>query len=695
MTDASFDFPAESVSTAPKVPSDGKKGSGYVLVNGDWGLLASGFVTFDTNTNTIVLTSTEGSQPVIVSVLYQWEQIICLDSPLLNWRDEQENCNPTEYAIVFDFASDHFEFVRAIAVSFDVILDHESFFIPKDSHSFYSLQHLEAEIEPYPLPPCSLDVLAELVSFSDADPAIPSISLSLTLDSGSYMYHLFKLVCNLIPASDDVSTNLELMSENSQILVGYACLLIKNLLKSLRNDLYDLIFGEKIFPLMLVILSHDPSINPNHRRNFQLSVPTTSNPLELPISLELQNLFQKLILMEYVRDTVLSIYFDDLILGTISTVIMMNQRNFVAQLCSCPEFFTKLFEFFGHSDINVVTTAVQTALTCLNFAKNLISFKECGLLIEVFHVNNICSHLNFVFHLFLNKDQRTEQSIKTCLIAVEVVRILSNLAVSQLRRASISIKSQSDSDPKSIILNQSFLNVLLKVVVSPDCNLIGCRGVASQVLEILGTILDVQSYPSESSLQNEFLTFFYDQSIPILVSSLNNITIDSKEINEINAFIRTTEIFSLILHGHPSYQVKVAFFHQKILVLTSVLLQSTNIKAKLSYLRLLRSFLSLGDEFVVNHIIRHDLFNEIVLMFLDRFMTDDVITSTILSIFAVLLPPNEEIIDVGFLETSPTATLFKNYRPLITNISTKFPQLKEISTKIPLVGQVFFHGTNT
>ncbi|KAL0232833.1 hypothetical protein GEMRC1_011580 [Eukaryota sp. GEM-RC1] len=268
----------------------------------EWEFFGEGHVSYAPSDHRITVISLPNHELLINSVIPSWEHT-SVEPTIFSWQTSSDD-PPLFFALVFDSSDSTKSIVPPIATSFNHILDPNVFssdYLPEDIPEFQVF-----EPEPLPLPPVSLDVLADLVAMMDSHIGIYQLALTFSIEQ-VYFKNLTSLVLGLIPTSDDIEVNLSLMDENQ---IGYVlnyCFMVRNLCKSLRYDFFNLLSSEDIFLNFCTIASHDPSIASSQRSNYTAQLSTINNPLNFKLSPEALNLYQKYLNVNFLKDVIFSI----------------------------------------------------------------------------------------------------------------------------------------------------------------------------------------------------------------------------------------------------------------------------------------------------------------------------------------------------------------------------------------------------
>ncbi|KAL0208549.1 hypothetical protein P9112_011136 [Eukaryota sp. TZLM1-RC] len=644
--------------------------------NTDWEEIGKGNVHYDVANTTLTVTSTDNVQ-LISSKLSDWNSIGTITRNVSTWFDDASG-TPIEYALALPTTEANYSLCSSIAQSFGAHLDPAYFEDVEEETIAHTTEPGQAELEPLTLPPCTCEGLSELVTIAQ-QPHLFALAYTLSIDNGSYLGALLKLVVSLLPSGPDLETSFLLISEDSLDYISKTCYLVKRLFSSSRLDICDVLLSEEIFTNICVILSFDPLTPSNHRIDLTSEVPVIMNVLGIELSPEIMSLYRKISYLEYLKDVVFPVSLEESVLLTLNAFSIGFQRDFISFVVKSEDFISNLTKLVSSSDKMEVFNGLNGLLELSNFAKNLISLGESELLVVKLIQSEILNLLEVHFSLLLDESSRTSETIKNALTCVEVLRNFVNINFTSIRH----YYAIANSD--TLLIN-TLLSILVEDI-NEDQD--GISALRSQILEIFQILLDDHLFISESAFITKFLINFKNNSLPIVLKVFENISVESVEAcHNLSGISNGLCIFSFLLNPRSAYRTKLIFLETKLLLKASPLLNGP-FKLKVGYLRLFRKFLSVGDDFVVNHAIRLDLFSGIVDLFSKIYHTDNVLTSTILSLFQILLPINTSLGPSLEDQDSQTLALSRNYLPLIKHLVTNYPQLKVISQSIPIINSLF------
>lgn len=287
----------------------------------------------------------------------------------------------------------------------------------------------------------------------------------------------------------------------------------------------------------------------------------------------------------YLKDVVLPRLMDDQVTSTMTSLVMLNQMDIIMALDQDPTFLPDLF---------LKLKSVQKDDPAWH---DLVAFLQ-----------EFCMSMKLM-------QPRSKQVLFSKLVDLGLYGILTE--VMRQSRADIRLKATDiftsavihDISSFRCFLGQQEGNELLSFMVR-DLIEGGDNGLSEQFLDILRSLLDSDTM---EGLDKHFLDVFYEKFMSIFVKALEDSDPTSRVLPSVKGAILELMAFCV---QHHAYNIKYYFLRDNVLDKVVTLLASREKWLVVACIRFLRTCIAMKDDFYERYIVRNNLFQPVVDVFL-------------------------------------------------------------------------------
>jgi protein phosphatase-4 regulatory subunit 3 len=426
----------------------------------------------------------------------------------------------------------------------------------------------------------------------------------------------------------------------------------------LMNDtnLMEVLFSDEYMIPMMGALEHDPEVQPNHQTRHREFL--TRNVIFKEVvpfnSPELVERIHQTFRMQYLKDVVLNRVLDDATFATLNSLIFFNNLEIVSQLQSDAKFITELFKKLKSPE-----TTTQQRKDLLLFLQEL-----CNL------AKNLQMNPRTAFHKTL-----TDQGL------FDVFNTSLNDEDTAIRMASTDIMLISMAHDPSLlrgyVARQKPDHQLLRHIVqhfTDDQEL----GVKSQCSEILKLLIE-EGLVEEPTIKDEFLNVFYQHVIPLLMAPLKLKNLKPSVAGDLSSGFVQNSICEMLCYciRHHGYRIKYFLLGNNVPKRVLKLVGQKDTYLVLSAIRFLRAFIGAKDDFYNRHVIKEELLDPVVKLFIKNGPKYNLLNSAILELFDFVRRENINMLVQYIGDAYPELLHSVNYVDVFKNLLIKYEQLKE------------------
>nr|XP_044619601.1 serine/threonine-protein phosphatase 4 regulatory subunit 3B-like [Equus asinus] len=494
------------------------------------------------------------------------------------------------------------------------------------------------------LPNCELNTLEQISALVTSVLTSPrrEESLAVLLENEDYIKKLLQLfhIC-----------------ENLRDMEGlhYLHKIIKGILFLNKTSLLEVLFSEECIMDVVGCLEYDPALaQPQRHREFLTQHAKFKEVVPITDS-ELRQKIHQTYRAQYIYDIVLPVPspFEENVLSTVIAFIFFNKVEIVSMLQEDDKFLSDVFAQLRDKTIND-----DRRRELVFFFKEFCEFSQS---LQPESKDALFTTLTELGILPALKIVMSVDDLQIRSAATDIFTYLLEHSPSMIQEFIMEEAQQSEDD-------NLFINLVIGQMVSdPDPEL----GGAVRSVELLRALLNPDNMlgtPGKCE-RSEFLNFFYKHCMhnfiaPLLAATSEEIC-EEKNIagsDKSNKYClnnyQTAQLLSLILElltfcvQHHTYHIKSYIFSKDLLRRVLILMNSKHTFLVLSAVRFMRSMVGLKDEFYNDYIIKGNLFQPVVNVFLDNGNRYNMLNSAVIELF--------EYIRV------------ENIKPLVAHIVEKF-----------------------
>ncbi|KAK7104451.1 serine/threonine-protein phosphatase 4 regulatory subunit 3A-like isoform X2 [Littorina saxatilis] len=464
---------------------------------------------------------------------------------------------------------------------------------------------------PIELPPCELSKLEEISElFSSVLPSpIRREKLAVAIENDGYIKKLIDLF--------HMCEDLENMEGLHHLFDIFKSVFLLN-----KNALFEIMFSDDVIFDIVGIMEYDPALTQpakhrdylRHKAKFKEVVPMSN--------FELENKIHQTYRVQYIQEVILPTpsVFEENMLSSLSSFVFFNKVEIVSMIQEDVKFLTTLFAQLTEDD-----TSDEHRRDLVMFLKEFCTFSQTLQQPSRENFFKTLSNLGILstIEIILGLDDERMRSA-----AIDIFSYIVEFSPSMVREFIVQETQNQDDD--DILINL----VIEQMINDTDPEL----GGAMQLMGILRLLLDPENMlaTANKTEKTEFLSFFYKHSMHVLTAPLFANTADEKPSRD---DYQTAQLLSLILEllsfcvEHHTYHIKNYVISKDLLRRVLVLLGSRHSFLVLCALRFMRKIVGLKEEFYNRYIIKGNLFQPIVNLFLRNGDRYNLLNSALIELF--------------------------------------------------------------
>ncbi|XP_078727986.1 serine/threonine-protein phosphatase 4 regulatory subunit 3-like isoform X1 [Lampetra fluviatilis] len=478
------------------------------------------------------------------------------------------------------------------------------------------------------LPPCELGRLGELAALvtSILPSPIRRERLATAIEKQGYV----KKLLELFSVCEDLE-NTEGLHHLHEIVRG---LFLLN-----KTPLFEVMFSDDCIMDVVGCLEFDPSLShPRRHREFLTKIAKFKEviPIRDP---ELRQKIHQTYRVQYIQDVVLPTpsIFEENMLSTLSSFIFFNKVEIVGMLQEDEKFLTELF-----AQLTDTETEDDKRRELVNFLKEFCAFSQ------TLQPQNRDSFFKTLANLgvlsalevILGSEDPDVRNVAT-----DIFSYIVEYSPSMVREFVMQEAQQNDDD---ILL----INLLIEQMI---CDSDPELGGAVQLMGLLRVLVDPENMMATANKteKTEFLSFFYRRCMHILSAPLLANTTENSLCKD---DFQTAQLLALILElltfcvEHHTYHIKNYILTKDLLRKVLVLTTSRHAFLTLSALRFMRRIVGMKDEFYNRYILRGNLFEPVIKVFMSNGPRYNLLNSAIIEIFEFIRVENIKSLTVHVVE---------------------------------------------
>ncbi|XP_052027752.1 protein PPP4R3C-like [Apodemus sylvaticus] len=518
------------------------------------------------------------------------------------------------------------------------------------------------------MPNCKILTLENVVNLFTFVSEIPSLKerLVLVLENESYIKKLLQLFNTC-----EKKLNIEGLHYLNSIIKGIFFL----------NDtrLFKIMCSDEFFMDVVGCLEYGPGLDqPKRHREFLTQNVTFKEviPITQP---QLRKKIQQTYRLQYVHDIMLPTpsIFEENLLSDLTTMIFFNKIEIITMLQEDENF---LLEVFAQLKDNTVSDERRHELLlffkefCV-FAKTLQS-QEKNALIKTLIKLGIMNALKVIVHMH-------DKQIQIAAIDIFAYLVEYNPRLIQ----AYAMEEAQDSENNDDLL----INIMIKKMIC-DSDPEFSRGIILPV--VLHALLDPENMHGTANgcEKKGFLNFFYTRCMsnliaPILSTTVQNDSDDNKA-NMCPDTYHTAQLLEVVLETlifcvqcHSTY-IKTFILSNNLLSRVLVLMGSKHTFLILSAVRFMRKMIGVKDEMYNVYIIKQNLFEPVVNVFMQNGPRYNMLNSAIIELFEFIRQENIKSLIVNIVEKFFIAFESIEYVQTFKGLKTKYEEEKKKESRI-------------
>mmetsp|Transcript_7995 Transcript_7995/g.29557 ORF Transcript_7995/g.29557 Transcript_7995/m.29557 type:complete len:842 (-) Transcript_7995:210-2735(-) len=392
--------------------------------------------------------------------------------------------------------------------------------------------------------------------------------------------------------------------------------IVKNTFLLNDTNLMEILFSEEHVTGVLGILEYDPDLpaKQNHREFlsqkvvFKEVVPIENQELRLRIHQTYR--------IGYVKDVILPRVLDDGTAGQLQSLMLFNFVEVITRIHQDPHYLDEYFRRFLSWD-----PSEPDWLDYLKFLQEL------------------CSHSRH-----LHPPQRARLLSKLARLGLfDIVTVAFKQDRAELRLSAADILISTLNHDAAMLRNflaaqenHVLFTQIIDFIVNGDPS-----GVQTQLLDAMRVLLEVDTIDPNSQDRDAFLDLFYDQYVGKLVAAMGPAGKEAPKVGHVaseQAWLLSA-VLDLLCFCVANHGYRIKYYILRNNVVEKVLRLTTRKEASLNLgaIRFFRTCLGVKDDFYNRYIMKHNLFEPILNLFISNGQRYNLINSAILELFVFIL----------------------------------------------------------
>lgn len=442
----------------------------------------------------------------------------------------------------------------------------------------------------------------------------------------------------------------------------------KNTLLLNRSNIQDMIFEDSNMKSFIGMLEYDPAHEtPRKHREFLYEKAHFKEVLPI-VSDEVREKIHKVFRVQYIQDVCLPApsLFEENLMGTMSSYLFFYRVEICTALQKDKRFMKDLFE-----QLKAAETPVMRRRELVSFIREFLnlsqSFPPNGCHQKEVIMKNLfgADIMSIIEPCVRSPDAVTRNTI------VDLVSLLVEHNPQLVR--DFLLKQAKDKNDDEVLLNR----LLTHMLMDQDPELAS----ANQVSTIMRTLLDPDNMVSmQKAERSEFLHLFYQRSIYTLVKPMFE-NVQGGHIKKDDYYTANNEALVVRLLcfciEHHSFSMRQHCISSDLLNKVLVLLSSRHHFLALCSLKMLRTVLSVKDDFYNRYIIREKVMDRVVNCFLKNGPRYNLLNSALLETFEYIRTEDVKSLVKYLIETHQASFENVTYVKVFADLRTRYEQQRD------------------
>ncbi|RIB17482.1 component of IIS longevity pathway SMK-1-domain-containing protein [Gigaspora rosea] len=454
------------------------------------------------------------------------------------------------------------------------------------------------------------------------------------------------------------------------------CNIMKGIIMLQDSEIYEYILRDDVIMQVVGMLEYDPEF-PNYKANHRQYLADNSKFKEIvkikdkSIETKIHETFR----LQYLKDVVFARVFDDPTSSILSSLIFFNHVDICKHFSQDDEFLEELFNI-----LNEENGSPKRKRDVIMFVQQLCFIAKS---IHVPHKKELYRSLarHGLFKVFDHSLVDNDPTVKTA--GGEILASLLDTDASIIRSY---IVKQAEEKKKTLAET-----IIERFIQDSDL------GVKAQYAEALRLLLDMNAGLSEmgfivpeslSLLQpkhdddiDNFLNLFYEELISKMVKPVSDLEKEDEVLSlspDIAALcFHICELLSFVIRQH-TFRSKYFVLSTDISSKICMLFRSTEKYVKLAALRYFRACIGMKEDFYNRYLVRNNLFDPIIRVFMETKGRDNLLNSAFLELFDFIRKDNIKYLITHIMERHGEQLLKIDYVDTFQLLQLRYEQNKEI-----------------
>ncbi|KAF0429270.1 DUF625-domain-containing protein [Gigaspora margarita] len=454
------------------------------------------------------------------------------------------------------------------------------------------------------------------------------------------------------------------------------CNIMKGIIMLQDSEIYEYILRDDVIMQVVGMLEYDPEF-PNYKANHRQYLADNSKFKEIvkikdkTIETKIHETFR----LQYLKDVVFARVFDDPTSSILSSLIFFNHVDICKHFSQDDEFLEELFNI-----LNEENGSPKRKRDVIMFVQQLCFIAKS---IHVPHKKELYRSLarHGLFKVFDHSLVDNDPTVKTA--GGEILASLLDTDASIIRSH---IVKQAEEKKKTLAET-----IIERFIQDSDL------GVKAQYAEALRLLLDMNAGLSEmgfivpeslSLLQpkhdddiDNFLNLFYEELISKMVKPVSDLEQEDEVLSlspDIAALcFHICELLSFVIRQH-TFRSKYFVLSTDISSKICMLFRSSEKYVKLAALRYFRACIGMKEDFYNRYLVRNNLFDPIIRVFMETKGRDNLLNSAFLELFDFIRKDNIKYLITHIMERHGEQLLKIDYVDTFQLLQLRYEQNKEI-----------------
>eukprot|EP00051_Salpingoeca_urceolata_P030453 m.8941 g.8941 ORF g.8941 m.8941 type:complete len:852 (-) comp3370_c0_seq1:42-2597(-) len=442
--------------------------------------------------------------------------------------------------------------------------------------------------------------------------------------------------------------------------------IVKNLFMTCHNTILELLFEPKNILDVVGMLEYPPEEPHVAHREFL----TTKAVFKEVIPLRDPDLLEQIhqtYRIQYIKDVVLARVMDDMLLSRLKDLLLFNSAEIVEKILHNEGFMREL-----HGKLEDPSTPLELRrdLICLLHELCKMS-RDLQAEMRPRFFEALADH--GVFRAFATNLTSDDLVVRSNTVAILSAMLRFNIVF--VRDAIMPSKPQTNGDPAGNEDDEqpAVLSLITQCFVS-DTN----PGMVSALAEVLRLLLDTEHIDvAKSASKTEFLSMFYEDCMPVLVSPVDLATPRYTDIpcnRERLVHVLDTVAFCVPIH---SYHIKNYLLRGGLLTKAAALVKSPDTVIATTAVRLLRTIVVQKNQFFNRHLAKAGLLKPVMEVFAGNGSRYNLLNSIVLDLLELIRKENIKVLVAYIVENHKAALKSVDYVSTGELLNLKYLQNKD------------------